>query len=103
MAALRQHSHGIFMHKTRLPSLTEILILTLLLLAIIFVAVHQLGLPIQLAFIGCWFVVMGFGKYLGYHYHHLQKGGIAGFTQGMDAIMILKYDWKFPENLLIVN
>ena len=77
------------MHKTRLPSLTEILILTLLLLAIIFVAVHQLGLPIQLAFIGCWFVVMGFGKYLGYHYHHLQKGVIAGVTQGMDAIMIL--------------
>ena len=33
--------------------------------------------------------VMGFGKYLGYHYHHLQKGVIAGVTQGMDAIMIL--------------
>lgn len=77
------------MQKTRLPTLTEILILTVLLLAIIFVAVHSLGLPIQLAFIVCWFAAMGFGKYLGYDYHHLQKGVIAGVNQGMDAILIL--------------
>lgn len=77
------------MQNTRLPSLTEILLLTILLLVIIFVVAHQLDLPIQLAFIGCWFVTMGFGKYLGYHYHHLQKGAIHGVTQGMEAILTL--------------
>ncbi|MDC8829253.1 Na+/H+ antiporter NhaC [Alteromonas gilva] len=77
------------MQQKRLPSLSEILILTVLLLGIIFICVHSLGLPIQLAFIACWFVVMGFGKYLGYAYHHLQNGAIAGVNQGMDAILIL--------------
>ncbi|GGF63512.1 Na+/H+ antiporter NhaC [Alteromonas lipolytica] len=77
------------MRQQRLPSLTEILLLTASLLVIIFVVAHQLDLPIQLAFIGCWFATMGFGKYLGYTYHQLQKGIIGGVTQGMEAILIL--------------
>ncbi|ROQ25733.1 Na+/H+ antiporter NhaC [Gallaecimonas pentaromativorans] len=73
----------------RLPNALEISLLALAIIGVIFLFVHVLEMAIQLALLGCWFVMLGFGKYLKLDYGRMQDGITAGINQGMDAILVL--------------
>ncbi|WP_115719527.1 Na+/H+ antiporter NhaC [Gallaecimonas mangrovi] len=73
----------------RLPSTFEIVLLAAAIVGVIFLVVQEMELPIQLSLLGCWFVVMAFGKYLKVSYAQMQEGLVHGINQGMDAILVL--------------
>lgn len=73
----------------RLPSLAEVLGLMAGLIAIIYLSLNQLGLPIQLALFGAWFLVIGLGLRLGHSYDRLQSALLDGIRNGMEAILVL--------------
>ncbi|MGB0494970.1 MAG: Na+/H+ antiporter NhaC [Kangiellaceae bacterium] len=77
------------MQQQRLPSIKQILFLSVLIIGVIFLFVQALKLPIQLALLACWFLVIGMGKILGLNYQQMQQGINKGIAQGMDAILIL--------------
>ncbi|MFT6732045.1 MAG: NhaC family Na+:H+ antiporter [Polaribacter sp.] len=77
------------MQQNRLPTIYEILFLSLLIVGVIFLFVQVFALPIQLALLVSWFIVMAMGKILGLNYRQMQQGLTTGIAQGMDAILIL--------------
>src|SRR5690625_3621048 len=73
----------------RLPSLAILLTILGLFVVIMFGFIVILELPIQLALLVVWFMIMGFGLYLGHGYLKMEKGLLKGIYEGMGAILIL--------------
>ncbi|QEM82244.1 Na+/H+ antiporter NhaC [Halomonas binhaiensis] len=73
----------------RLPSMTEVLAVMIGFIAIMFLSINVLGLPIQLALFASWFLVMALGLKLKISYDDMQKGLIDGIHNGMEAVLVL--------------
>ena len=73
----------------RLPSMTEVLAVMAGFIAIMFLSINVLGLPIQLALFASWFLVMALGLKLKISYDDMQKGLIDGIHNGMEAVLVL--------------
>lgn len=73
----------------RLPSMIEVLAVMAGFIAIMFVSINLLGLPIQLALFASWFLVMGLGVRLKISYESMQSGLINGIHNGMEAVLVL--------------
>lgn len=73
----------------RLPSFAMLLMILSLFVVIMFGFIVILELPIQLALLTVWFMIMGFGFYLGNGYLKMEKGLLKGIYEGMGAILIL--------------
>ncbi|OAZ91620.1 Na+/H+ antiporter NhaC [Halomonas sp. G11] len=75
--------------QTRLPSMVEVLAVMVGFIAIMFVSINVLQLPIQLALFASWFLVMALGLKLKLSYENMQKGLIDGIHNGMEAVLVL--------------
>lgn len=73
----------------KLPSLKLLVLILILFVVVMFGFIVILELPIQLALLTVWFVVMGFGLYLGYNYQEMEKGLLKGIHEGMGATLVL--------------
>ncbi|MBB3142168.1 Na+/H+ antiporter NhaC [Halomonas organivorans] len=74
---------------SRLPTMAEVLAIMIGFIAIMFLSINQLQLPIQLALFATWFLVMGLGLRLKVSYESMQKGLIDGIHNGMEAVLVL--------------
>lgn len=73
----------------KLPS-GKILALILVMFVVIMSSfILLLELPIQLALLTIWFMIMAVGLYLGNSYFQMEKGILKGIYEGMGAILIL--------------
>ncbi|MCM3225446.1 Na+/H+ antiporter NhaC [Terribacillus saccharophilus] len=77
------------MKEARLPSITEIIIVLGIFLALVLSFTVYLDLPIQLALFISWFIVIILGIRLGHKYQDLQKSIMNGISNGLEAILIL--------------
>lgn len=73
----------------KLPSVAVLLLILAAFVVVMFGFIVVLELPIQLALLTVWFVIMGFGLYLGYNYNDMEKGLLKGVSEGMGATLIL--------------
>lgn len=76
-------------NKGRLPSIPMLISILILFVIIMFSFIVVLELPIQLALLTVWFVIMGFGVYLRYSYIEMERGLLKGIHEGMGATLIL--------------
>lgn len=77
------------MKEARLPSITEIITVLGIFLALVLSFTVYLDLPIQLALFISWFIVVILGVRLGHKYQDLQKSIMSGISNGLEAILIL--------------
>ncbi|MCK2183010.1 Na+/H+ antiporter NhaC [Halomonas getboli] len=77
------------MTPARLPSMTEVLAIMIGFIAIMFLSINVLQLPIQLALFASWFLVMALGIRLKINYETMQQGLIDGIHNGMEAVLVL--------------
>ncbi|WP_077306917.1 Na+/H+ antiporter NhaC [Terribacillus halophilus] len=77
------------MKEARLPTITEIIIILGIFLALVLSFTVYLDLPIQLALFISWFVVIILGLRLGHAFQDLQKSIISGISNGLEAVLIL--------------
>lgn len=73
----------------RLPTLVEVIFVLVSFTAIMFLFVVQFGIPIQLALLTTWFVIMLVGLRIGYSYMEMQKGILKGINDGLEAVLVL--------------
>ncbi|MFS0576258.1 Na+/H+ antiporter NhaC [Sporosarcina sp. 179-K 3D1 HS] len=73
----------------RLPSSFELLLVMGLFLAIMYFSLAVFELPIHLALIAVWFVLIFLGLRLGHSYDNLQKSIATGIFTGLEAILII--------------
>ena len=73
----------------RLPSVTMLIAIMIIFVVVMFGSIVILELPIQLALLLVWFVIMGFGIYLKYSYFEMERGLLKGIHEGMGATLIL--------------
>ncbi|MEP4558980.1 Na+/H+ antiporter NhaC [Cobetia sp. D5] len=73
----------------RLPTLSEVLAVMVGFIAIMFLSINVLHLPIQLALFASWFLVMALGLRLKVSYASMQEGLINGIHNGMEAVLVL--------------
>src|SRR5690625_3670735 len=73
----------------RLPTLPEVLFVLVGFVLIMFLFVVQFGIPIQLALLTIWFMIMLVGLRIGYTYLEMQQGILKGITDGLEAVLIL--------------
>ncbi|MCS3804275.1 NhaC family Na+:H+ antiporter [Chromobacterium alkanivorans] len=73
----------------RLPSATQVVAVMAGFIAIMFLFLNVLDLPIQLALFSSWFLVIGLGNWLGRSYDDMQQGLIQGIYNGMVAVLVL--------------
>lgn len=73
----------------RLPTSMEVVGLMAGFIAVMFLFLNVLSLPIQLALFSTWFLVIGLGLRLGQTYHAMQTGLIKGIHNGMEAVLVL--------------
>ncbi|WP_255701235.1 Na+/H+ antiporter NhaC family protein [Chromobacterium sp. Beijing] len=73
----------------RLPSATQVVAVMAGFIAIMFLFLNVLDLPIQLALFSSWFLVIGLGNWLGRSYDDMQQGLIQGIHNGMVAVLVL--------------
>ncbi|WP_342388881.1 Na+/H+ antiporter NhaC [Salinicoccus bachuensis] len=73
----------------KLPSGKILAFILVMFVVIMFSFILLLELPIQLALLTIWFMIMGVGLYLGNSYFHMEKGILKGIYEGMGAILIL--------------
>ncbi|ASN04561.1 Na+/H+ antiporter NhaC [Virgibacillus necropolis] len=73
----------------RLPTMGEVLFVLISFVLIMFLFVVQFGIPIQLALLTTWFMIMLVGLKIGYNYAEMQKGILKGITDGLEAVLIL--------------
>lgn len=73
----------------RLPTLPEVVFVLVTFVLIMFLFVVQFGIPIQLALLTTWFMIMLVGLRIGYTYMEMQKGILKGITDGLEAVLIL--------------
>ncbi len=73
----------------KLPSGKILAFILVMFVIIMFSFILVLELPIQLALLTIWFMIMGVGIYLGNSYLHMERGLLQGIHEGMGAILIL--------------
>ena len=73
----------------RLPGMAEVLAVMIGFIAIMFLSINVLDLPIQLALFASWFLVMALGVRLKIRYASMQEGLINGIHNGMEAVLVL--------------
>ncbi|MEQ5858313.1 Na+/H+ antiporter NhaC [Halomonas sp. EF61] len=73
----------------RLPGMAEVLAVMIGFIAIMFLSINVLGLPIQLSLFASWFLVMALGVRLKIRYASMQEGLINGIHNGMEAVLVL--------------
>lgn len=73
----------------RLPNMIEVFAIMFGFIAIMFVSISLLELPIQLALFASWFLIMGLGLKLKLSYENMQEGLIKGIHNGMEAVLVL--------------
>ena len=73
----------------RLPNMMEVFAIMFGFIAIMFVSISLLELPIQLALFASWFLIMGLGLKLKLSYESMQEGLIKGIHNGMEAVLVL--------------
>ncbi|GGC84661.1 Na+/H+ antiporter NhaC [Thalassobacillus devorans] len=73
----------------RLPKLSEVVFVLVSFIVIMFLFVVQFGIPIQLALLTTWFVIMAVGLKIGYNYAEMQQGIMKGIYDGLEAVLIL--------------
>ncbi|GAB3039429.1 Na+/H+ antiporter NhaC [Bowmanella dokdonensis] len=73
----------------RQPGLVHVWLLAVAIIGVIFLFVQHWALPIHLALLASWFLVMGLGRWLGLDYASMQKGITTGIHHGMDAVLVL--------------
>lgn len=73
----------------RLPNLVEVLFVLIAFVVIMFLFTVQLELPIQLALLTTWFVIILVGLRIGYTYLELQQGILKGINDGLEAVLVL--------------
>ncbi|WP_458526191.1 Na+/H+ antiporter NhaC [Onishia taeanensis] len=69
--------------------MTEVLAIMIGFIAIMFLSINVLQLPIQLALFASWFLVMALGIRLKIDYQTMQNGLIDGIHNGMEAVLVL--------------
>lgn len=67
----------------RLPTLPEVTFVLIAFVAIMFLFVVQFEIPIQLALLTTWFMIMLVGLRIGYTYMEMQQGILKGITDGL--------------------
>ncbi|MGM0900491.1 MAG: Na+/H+ antiporter NhaC [Bacillota bacterium] len=75
--------------KKRLPTMGEVSFVLIGFVLIMFLFIVQIGLPIQLALLTTWFLIMLVGLKIGYKYAEMQKGILKGISDGLEAVLIL--------------
>lgn len=73
----------------RLPTMGEVSFVLIGFVLIMFLFIVQIGLPIQLALLTTWFLIMLVGLKIGYKYVEMQKGILKGISDGLEAVLIL--------------
>ncbi|MBD1221228.1 Na+/H+ antiporter NhaC [Virgibacillus halodenitrificans] len=73
----------------RLPTLAEVLFVLVSFILIMFFFVVEFGIPIQLALLTTWFMIMLVGWRIGYKYKEMQDGLLKGIYDGSEAVLIL--------------
>lgn len=73
----------------RLPTKWEVIIAMVLIISTLYIFLIELQLPIQLALFACWFIVIGLGIKIGFHYPEIQEGLVKGISNGLGAALIL--------------
>lgn len=73
----------------RLPTLFEVLFVLVTFVLIMFVFVVQLDIPIQLALLTTWFLIILVGLRIGYSYKEMQDGLLKGIYDGSEAVLVL--------------
>ncbi|MTW84507.1 Na+/H+ antiporter NhaC [Virgibacillus dakarensis] len=73
----------------RLPTFGEVLFVLIAFIVIMFLFVVQLGIPIQLALLTTWFMIMLVGLRIGYTYSEMQDGILKGIYDGLEAVLVL--------------
>ncbi|SFB14899.1 malate + proton/lactate + sodium antiporter, NhaC family (TC 2.A.35.1.2) [Lentibacillus halodurans] len=76
-------------NERRLPTLPEVLFVLMSFVLIMFLFIVQFELPIQLALLTTWFVIMTVGLRIGYSYFEMQRGILKGIYDGLEAVLIL--------------
>lgn len=75
--------------KHRLPTMFEVFFVLITFVVIMFSFTVKLDLPIQLALLTTWFVIILVGLKVGYTYLELQKGILNGINDGLEAVLVL--------------
>lgn len=73
----------------RLPTLVEVMFVLVTFVLIMFVFVVQLDIPIQLALLTTWFLIILVGLRIGYSYKEMQDGLLKGIYDGSEAVLVL--------------
>ncbi|MFD2761160.1 Na+/H+ antiporter NhaC [Lentibacillus juripiscarius] len=73
----------------RLPTLPEVLFVLISFILIMFLFVVEFGIPIQLALLTTWFMIMLVGWRIGYSYKEMQDGLLKGIYDGSEAVLVL--------------
>lgn len=73
----------------RLPTLFEVLFVLVTFVVIMFLFVVQLDIPIQLALLTTWFLIILVGLRIGYSYKEMQDGLLKGIYDGSEAVLVL--------------
>jgi NhaC family Na+:H+ antiporter len=73
----------------RLPYLSEVLFVLISFVLIMFLFIVQFEIPIQLALLTTWFVIMLVGLRIGYKYKEMQDGILKGIYDGSEAVLVL--------------
>ena len=75
--------------KKRLPNVGEILFVLIGFIVVMFLFIVQFELPIQLALLAAWFLIIAVGLKIGYKYKEMQDGLLRGVYDGLEAVLIL--------------
>lgn len=76
-------------NKRRLPNTFEILFVLIGFIVVMFLFIVQFELPIQLALLTAWFLIIAVGLKIGYKYREMQDGLLKGIYDGLEAVLIL--------------
>ncbi|WP_342513153.1 Na+/H+ antiporter NhaC [Sporosarcina sp. FSL K6-1522] len=76
-------------NQIRLPNSFELFMVMGLFLAIMYFSLAVLQLPIHLALLAVWFVLIFLGLRLGHTYDNLQKSIVTGIFTGLEAVLII--------------
>ncbi|MBF7025173.1 Na+/H+ antiporter NhaC [Staphylococcus kloosii] len=73
----------------RLPTGKEIIFILIAFIVTMFIVVIYLKLPIQIALLLIWFIIIAVGLKIGYSYNQLQAGLCKGIYEGMEAVLVM--------------
>lgn len=73
----------------RLPTIGEILFVLIGFVIVMFSFIVLFELPIQLALLAAWFLIMLIGLKIGYNYQQMQSGLLKGVNDGLEAVLVL--------------